>query len=66
MDNESTHTTEDIIALAKEKGIPVYLIGTSDADSSVLQNIANETNGYFWDMNSISEMQAVMKRIRIN
>ena len=66
MDNESTHTADDVISLAKEKGIPVYLIGTSDADSSVLQNIANETNGYFWDINSISDMNDVMKRIKIN
>lgn len=65
-DNESTHTADDVISLAKQKGIPVYLIGTSEADSSVLQNIANETNGYFWDMNSISDMQEVMNRIKVN
>lgn len=65
-DNESTHTADDVISLAKEKGIPVYLIGTSEADSSTLQNIANETNGYFWDMNSISDMKDVMNRIRVN
>ncbi|WP_421787504.1 VWA domain-containing protein [Gardnerella sp. DNF00753] len=66
LDNESTHTADEVIALAKEKGMPVYLIGTSDADSSVLQNIANETNGYFWDINSISDMKDVMNRIRVN
>lgn len=65
-DNASRHSADDVIELAKTNNIPVYLIGTSDADSSILQNIANKTNGYFWDINSISDMNDILKRIKVN
>lgn len=65
-DNSSTHTMDEVVQLAKEKNIPIYLIGTADADSSTLQSIADETNGFFWSMDSISDMSEVLNRIKMN
>lgn len=65
-DNQSNHTADDVIELAKQKGIPIYLIGTSDADTSMLETISSESKGYFWNIDSINDMQDIMKRIKFN
>ncbi len=62
-DNESTHTYPEVIQLALEKGIPLYLIGTGGADSSILSQMAEETGGHYWDIQSIGGMDEVLQEI---
>ena len=63
MDNESVHTYDEAIALALQKEIPVYIIGTGSADEGVLSYIAQQTGGYYWNINSISDMNEILQRI---
>ena len=62
-DNESMYSYQEAIALAQEKEIPVYLIGTSSADTYVLQMIAEATGGYYWNANSIYDVNEILQRI---
>ena len=63
MDNMSVYTPEDVIRLAKEMEVPVYLIGTGGADSSTLNYIANSTGGYYWDVYNITDISSILSMI---
>lgn len=63
MDNESTHSYEEAISLALQKEVPVYIIGTGSADEGVLSYITQQTGGYYWNINSISDMNEILQRI---
>lgn len=63
MDNESSHSYEEVISLANSLDIPIYLIGTSGADYSVLNNISESTGGMSWDINSIQDMNDILSEI---
>lgn len=62
-DNVSSRSYNEVIALAKEKEIPIYLIGTANAESSVLNSIAKDTGGEYWDIDAMPDMGDVLKRI---
>ena len=62
-DNESTHTYEEVISLANSLEIPIYLIGTSGADYTVLNYICESTGGRCWDINSIQDMNDILSEI---
>ena len=64
-DNESIHTYSEIITLANSKNIPVYLIGTSEADSATLRSIADATGGNYWNVNSISSVSDILNEIYV-
>lgn len=63
MDNSSSYTEYEVISLAKQKQIPVYLIGTSNADTAALIEIATETGGRYWDVSMISDVQNILNEI---
>ena len=65
-DNMSQHSMDDVISFAKDKGIPIYLIGTADANTTYLQTIAEQTGGYFWNLKFIKDMSEVLDRIKAN
>ena len=62
-DDESSHSYEEVISLANSLDIPIYLIGTSGADYSVLNNISESTGGMSWDINSIQDMNDILSEI---
>lgn len=66
IDNQSTYTYPEVIQLALEKGIPLYLIGTGGADESVLSQMALETGGYYWNLQTIGDMDDVLREIYTN
>lgn len=66
IDNESSYTYSDVIRIANQKEVPVYIIGTSQADSYVLRDICSQTSGYYWDINSIYDMSGIMSQIYSN
>ena len=63
IENSSSHTLDEVISLATEKAVPIYLIGSSESDLDTLQQIADQTKGYLWDINSISDMEEVLEKI---
>lgn len=63
IENSSSHTLDEVISLATEKAVPIYLIGSSESDLDTLQQIADQTKGYLWDINSISDMSEVLEKI---
>lgn len=62
-DNESYNTYYDVITLAQQKEVPVYLIGTYDAEESVLRNIASSTGGRYWNVHSINDVGDILDEI---
>ena len=65
-DNVSSHTYSDVIRIANEKDVPVYIIGTGSAESSILTEICYQTSGYYWNINSIYDMSGIMNQIYRN
>ena len=63
IENASSHSLEEVIALATEKAVPIYLIGSAESDLDTLQQIADETKGYLWDIDSIADMSEVLEKI---
>ena len=63
-DNSSYHSQQDVIDLAKQYSVPIFIIGTSNADYSVLESIASSTNGYFWFIDSIYDLEDILSQIR--
>lgn len=63
-DNSSYHSQQDVIDLAKMYSVPIFIIGTSSADYSVLENIASSTNGYYWFIDSIYDLEDILSQIR--
>ncbi|MGN0270925.1 MAG: VWA domain-containing protein [Candidatus Weimeria sp.] len=55
-DNSSQNSPDDVISLANSLGVPVYIIGTGSFDTSALEEIANSTNGRYWDADTINDV----------
>ena len=64
MDNASKCTPDIIIELASRYKIPVFIIGVgSSIDTSSLISIANQTNGFYRNINDISSMAEIYNAI---
>lgn len=63
MDNSSVYTPEEVINHALALEVPVYLVGTSDADSSELTWITSQTGGYYWSIGGISDLSEILNTI---
>ena len=62
-DNMSVYTPEEVIRLAQDREVPVYLIGTGSANSSLLSYIADATGGYYWDAYDIYDVSEILSLI---
>ena len=62
-DNESIYTAEEVINLALQKEVPVYLIGTWGAEEDTLRYICDRTGGYYWTIDDISDIGEILQRI---
>jgi len=66
IDNTNTIPLDVAIAKAKKYGIKVYTIGIGkqgDYNPKVLQKIAKQTNGIFYEANSVKKIQDIYKQI---
>jgi Ca-activated chloride channel family protein len=66
MDNANTIPLDVAIQKAKKYGIKVYTIGigaVGDYNPAVLQKIANQTNGRFFEANSAKKIQQIYDQI---
>jgi len=60
----SRHTLEEIIAHAKQVGVPIYVIGIGhDFNENVLSSIANETEGTYYYSPSPYEYSRLFKQV---
>ena len=62
-DNQSIYTPQEVISLALQREVPVYLIGTSWADSYTLEYICDQTGGYYWSIDSIYDISQILQTI---
>lgn len=62
-DNSSQNSPDDVISLANSLGVPVYIIGTGSFDTSALEEIANSTNGRYWDADTINDVGDIFSEI---
>jgi VWFA-related protein len=63
LDNSSSHTEQQLIDYARQLGVPVITIGFGAADASVLQDIATQTGGSYYDSASSSNLQQILQLI---
>lgn len=65
-ENASSYTYNDVVALARNTGIPVYIIGIGDDyDVTNLQNLARDCSGKYYS-SSEEELQAVLEDIYVD
>ena len=62
-DNASYHTADEVIYEANANDVPVYIVGTADADAQVLTNIAQNTGGRYWNISQISDLGQILSEI---
>lgn len=66
--NSGTHSPKEAVILAKEQDIKIYTIGigkSSDYDERLLQTIAKESGGVFFQARDIDDMKEVYKEIDV-
>ena len=62
-DTVSTHTIDQVITYATSLGIPVYTIGLGSANSTVLSQLANSTNGHYYNAPTSADLQSIYSQI---
>ena len=63
-DNGSvSHSLDDVVARALEKGVPVFTTGFGDVHLPILQYLADESGGQYFQAPSSGELEAVYDRI---
>ena len=64
-DNESVHSYQEIINMAQERSVTIYIIGTDRSAESTLQDIAFSTNGYYWYIDDLANMGDILEQIYV-
>ena len=65
-DNSSVHTMQDVVNLAVEKEVPIFLIGTGGANYQTLTDLCMPTGGTYWDIAAVTDLSSVMAQIYAN
>ncbi|HRR75884.1 MAG TPA: VWA domain-containing protein [Ruminococcus sp.] len=60
-DNQSSHTSQEVIDLANFYSVPIFIIGSGS--SYDYTNITSATGGQYWNINSINDMSQVLDQI---
>ncbi|MFP4681471.1 MAG: VWA domain-containing protein [Chitinispirillaceae bacterium] len=65
-ENSTTHTTDQVVGLAKDNSIPIYSIGVGSAvdSSQVLKPIADSTGGYYRSSPDASGLADIYAQIK--
>lgn len=64
IDNESIHTPKEVIRYANTMQVPLYIIGVGDMfDTYDLKNMANSTNGRYWDIDDLYGLEEIFNQI---
>ena len=63
-DNASNYKSNDVITFALKQQVPVYIIGVRrGVRESDLRNIAERTNGKYWNIDDLYDLEAIFKEI---
>lgn len=62
LENSSDHTANEVINLANQLSVPIFIIGTNGMYSDY-ESIATSTGGYYWSINDISDMESLLDQI---
>ncbi len=63
VDNMSQRTAEQVIRYANEKQVPLYIIGVGDVEETILRDMAARTNGRYWNINDLYDLQEIYRTI---
>ena len=63
LDNMSIHTPEEIIRMAQERSVAVYIIGTDRQGGDVLRQITDSTRGQYWNIDDLADMGTILDAI---
>jgi VWFA-related protein len=65
-ENASSYTFDDVVTIAKNTGIPVFIIGIGDYsyDAATLRELATECSGRYYSAND-SDLQSILEDIYI-
>jgi VWFA-related protein len=65
LENDSTHTTSELVSAAKAANVPLYTIGLgSDADGTYLTTLAQSTGGSYYYAPNASDLLAIYNTIK--
>lgn len=63
-DNYSQCSPDQVIDVAQRYNIPIFIIGVgSDVETSILENIAQSTNGYYTHINNVGDMGQIYQAV---
>ena len=62
-DNNSMSSPDEVISLAQQLSVPVYIIGAGDIYVDPLQNIASSTGGKYWNIDELYDMSDILQSI---
>lgn len=66
MENASSYTYDDVINMAQNTGIPVFIIGIGEEyDATVLQSLANECSGKYYSAN-VNDLETILEDIYVS
>jgi len=63
MENSSSYTFDDVVNMAKNTGIPLFIVGIGEEyDADVLMNLANQCSGKYYSAN-VNELETILEDI---
>ena len=63
-DNSSKYTAQDVIKLANEKEIAIYTIGLGDVNTSLLGQVSEQTDGFYYYTNDPKKLKEIYLNIK--
>lgn len=63
-DNASVHQFEELIAFANQHQVPIYIIGLGNVNSNILEQICNETKGFYYHTNDPKKLTEIYENIK--
>lgn len=66
MENASSYTFDDVVNMAQNTGIPVFIIGIGEEyDAAALQSLAGQCSGKYYSAN-VNDLQSILEDIYIS
>lgn len=63
MENSSSYTFEDVVNLARNTGIPLFIVGIGEEyDADVLMNLAGQCSGKYYSAN-VNDLESILEDI---
>lgn len=63
-DTSSSHTADDVVALAQSLNVPVFIVGTSDTDAATLRDLAQRCEGSYMAIDNVGDLPQALESVR--